>query len=84
MSGGQYNPLPGGEGHWRFQYARLNNIYLDYTSITLNFYNSFVNYLMNDLQQFQNTIGKHIQVFKTFMNEATEGILISQRLDRKI
>ena len=53
-------------------YARINNIYLDYTSITLNFYNSFVNYLMNDLQLSQNTIGKHIQVFKTFMNEATD------------
>ena len=42
-------------------YARLNKIYLDYTSITLNFYNSFVNYLMNDLQLSQNTIGKHIR-----------------------
>jgi len=53
-------------------YAHSNKIYLDYTSITLNFYSSFVNYLMNDLQLSQNTIGKHIQVFKTFMNEATD------------
>ena len=53
-------------------YARLNRIHLDYTSITLNFYNSFINYLMHDLNLSQNTIGKHIQVFKTFMNEATD------------
>jgi site-specific recombinase XerD len=53
-------------------YAHNNKINLDYTSITLNFYNSFVDYLMNDLQLSQNTIGKHIQVFKTFMNEATD------------
>jgi len=53
-------------------YARLNKLNLDYTSITLNFYNSFVNYLMHDLNLSQNTIGKHIQVFKTFMNEATD------------
>lgn len=53
-------------------YSRLNKISLDYSTITLNFYNSFVNYLMNDLQLSQNTIGKHIQVFKTFMNEATD------------
>jgi integrase len=53
-------------------YARNNKIHIDYTSITLNFYNSFINYLMNDLQLSQNTIGKHIQVFKTFMNEATD------------
>jgi integrase len=53
-------------------YARLNKLNLDYTSISLNFYTSFVNYLMNDLQLSQNTIGKHIQVFKTFMNEATD------------
>jgi integrase len=53
-------------------YAHLNKIFLDYSSITLNFYNSFVNYLMHDLNLSQNTIGKHIQVFKTFMNEATD------------
>ena len=53
-------------------YARQNKINLDYSSITLNFYNSFVNYLMHDLNLSQNTIGKHIQVFKTFMNEATD------------
>lgn len=53
-------------------YARFNKILLDYSSISLNFYNSFVNYLMHDLNLSQNTIGKHIQVFKTFMNEATD------------
>ncbi len=53
-------------------YAASQSIHLDYTSIDLDFYNSFVNYLMHDLSLSQNTIGKHIQVFKTFMNEATD------------
>lgn len=53
-------------------YAAFKSIHLDYTSIDLDFYNSFVNYLMHDLSLSQNTIGKHIQVFKTFMNEATD------------
>jgi len=53
-------------------YASSQSIHLDYSSIDLNFYNSFVDYLMHDLSLSQNTIGKHIQVFKTFMNEATD------------
>jgi len=53
-------------------YAKFHSINLDYSSITLDFYNSFVDYLTHDLSLSQNTIGKHIQVFKTFMNEATD------------
>ena len=53
-------------------YAKLHSINLDSSSITLDFYNSFVDYLTHDLILSQNTIGKHIQVFKTFMNEATD------------
>ena len=53
-------------------YAQLNKINLDYSSINLEFYNSFLDYLMHDAKLAQNTIGKHIQVFKTFMNEATD------------
>ena len=53
-------------------YKRLNKINLDYSYINLDFYNSFLDYLMNEAKLAQNTIGKHIQVFKTFMNEATD------------
>ena len=53
-------------------YAKTNQIRLDYSSINLGFYNSFIDYLTHELGLSQNTIGKHIQVFKTFMNEATE------------
>jgi site-specific recombinase XerD len=53
-------------------YAKLRNTYLDFSSIDLAFYNNFLNYLMNDAHLSNNTIGKHIQVFKTFLNEATE------------
>jgi len=53
-------------------YAKLHNSNLDYSSITLDFYNSFLNYMMHNLNLSQNTIGKHIQVFKTFLNEATD------------
>ena len=53
-------------------FAKTNNLNLDYSSITLDFYNCFLNYLMHELNLSQNTIGKHIQVFKTFMNEATD------------
>lgn len=53
-------------------YANIHSISLDYSHINLNFYNSFLNYLTHDLTLSKNTIGKHIQVFKTFMNEATD------------
>ncbi len=53
-------------------YAKENSIDLDYSDINLNFYNSFLAYLTHDLTLSKNTIGKHIQVFKTFMNEATD------------
>lgn len=53
-------------------YAQLQKINLDYSSISLDFYNSFLNYLMHEAKLSQNTIGKHIQVLKTFLNEATD------------
>jgi hypothetical protein len=49
-------------------YEQINKIHLDYASINLDFYNSFLDYLMNVAKLSQNTIGKHIQVFKTFLN----------------
>ncbi|MCJ7447160.1 MAG: site-specific integrase [Bacteroidales bacterium] len=42
-----------------------------FDDIDLEFYNSFIAYLI-ELDFSQNTIGKHIKVLKTFLNEATE------------
>ena len=53
-------------------YVSHHSIELDYSDINLNFYNSFLTYLTHDLTLSKNTVGKHIQVFKTFMNEATD------------
>ncbi len=53
-------------------YAQAIRTNLDYDSINLDFYNSYVNFLMNELNLSQNTIGKHIQIFKSFLNEATD------------
>lgn len=53
-------------------YSKLNSLELDYSDINLSFYNNFLAYLTHDASLSKNTVGKHIQVFKTFMNEATE------------
>ncbi len=42
-------------------YAQALKVNLDYDSINLDFYNSYVNFLMNELNLSQNTIGKHIR-----------------------
>jgi integrase len=42
-----------------------------FEDIDLEFYNSFVSYLTSENYS-QNTIGKHIKVLKTFLNEATD------------
>ena len=54
------------------KYSRLNSITVDFDSIDLNFYNSFLAYLMHEAKLSQNTIGKHIQILKTLLNEATD------------
>ena len=53
-------------------FAQFNKINLDYSTINLEFYNNFINYLTHELNLSQNTLGKHIQIFKTFLNEATD------------
>ncbi len=53
-------------------FSKLNQQKLDFSSITLEFYNKFVDYLMNEKQLSNNTIGKHIQILKTLLNEATD------------
>jgi integrase len=44
---------------------------ISFEDIDLEFYNSFISYLTKE-DYSQNTIGKHIKVLKTFLNEATE------------
>ena len=53
---------------------------LNYGSITLEFYNKFLDYLTNEKQLSHNTIGKHIQILKTLLNEATDRGL-NEKLD---
>jgi integrase len=52
-------------------YCKSKNKTLQFEDIDLEFYNSYVSFL-TDYGYSQNTIGKHIKVLKTFLNEATE------------
>jgi integrase len=52
-------------------YCKSKNKTLQFEDIDLEFYNSFVAYLTKENYS-QNTIGKHIKILKTFLNEATE------------
>ena len=45
---------------------------VDFDSINLNFYSSFMKYLSKDLEMSNNTVGKYIKTLKSFLNEATE------------
>lgn len=45
---------------------------IDFNSIDLDFYHDYIKYLTMDLILASNTIGKHVQVIKLIMNEATE------------
>ena len=47
-----------------------NNV--DFESINLIFYSSFMKYLSKDLEMSNNTVGKYIKTLKSFLNEATE------------
>ena len=54
------------------EYATQTNKNIDFGSVTLDFYNSYIAYLSIDCDLAANTVGKHIKTIKTFMNEATE------------
>lgn len=45
---------------------------IDFESITLEFYADYTEYLIKNLKLSTNTVGKHIQIIKLMMNEATE------------
>jgi integrase len=53
-------------------FGQLKKHSLKFEDFDLDFYNAFVSYLTNELGFAQNTIGSHIKVLKTFLNEATE------------
>jgi site-specific recombinase XerD len=53
------------------EYCEANKKVLQFEDINLEFYNSYVSYLTQENYS-QNTIGKHIKILKTFLNEATE------------
>ena len=52
-------------------YCNHLNKNISFEDIDLEFYNSFVSFL-TEKDYSQNTIGKHIKVLKTFLNEATD------------
>lgn len=53
-----------------FQSTRKRKI--DFNTIDLEFYGDYTEYLIKELKLSTNTIGKHIQIIKLIMNEATE------------
>ena len=55
--------------------SQFQSIYkkkIEFNSIDLNFYHDYIEYLINQLNLSTNTVGKHIQIIKLLMNEATE------------
>lgn len=53
-------------------YCQLKRKEIDFDNVDLNFYNSFLTYLTDDLNFAANTVGNQIKILKLFMNEATE------------
>jgi hypothetical protein len=53
-----------------FQATRKKKI--DFKNIDLDFYSDYTEYLIKKLTLSTNTVGKHVQIIKLIMNEATE------------
>ena len=49
-------------------FCTKNKIQLTFEKINQSFYESLVNYFINDLELLNNTIGKHIKTLKTFLH----------------
>lgn len=54
------------------EYSSKKRIHLAFTSIDLNFYDSYTSYLWKEKKLNDNTVGTHIKHIKTLMNEAFE------------
>lgn len=55
-----------------FDYKTASRKNVDFETIDLEFYRNYTDYLTNKVKLSANTIGKHIQVIKLVMNEATD------------
>lgn len=53
-------------------YERLKGKAISFSEIDLNFYNDITQWLIKDLNLSNNSVGKHIQIIKLMLNEATE------------
>jgi site-specific recombinase XerD len=53
-------------------FERQTKYTLSFESINKNFYDLYMNYLINDCKHLNNTIGRFIKVLKFFMNYATD------------
>jgi len=53
-------------------YCQAKRKTIDFEDVNIDFYNSFISYLTNDLKFADNTVGNQIKNLKLFMNEATE------------
>lgn len=54
------------------KYSKAKNIRITFESIDYNFYESFVNYMLRDLGNLNNTVGKYIKNLKVFLLYALE------------
>jgi integrase len=54
------------------EYCQAKRRTIDFEDVNIDFYNSFISYMTNDLKFADNTVGNQIKNLKLFMNEATE------------
>lgn len=54
------------------KFAENNSLKLAFDDINLEFYDAYKAYLMKELQLSNNTVGKHFQIIKLVMNEASD------------
>lgn len=55
---------------------------IKFKDIDLEFYNHFKDYLTNEFDYSQNTVGKHIKTFKTFLNSSFDAGIHSNRIHK--
>jgi integrase len=53
-------------------YCKHKRTELSFANLNLDFYNSFVHYLIHEADLSQNSVGKYIKTLKVFLNAATE------------
>ncbi len=53
-------------------FSKSKRVALEFDNINAHFYDRFVKYLIKDLHNFNNTVGKKVKTLKSFLNWATE------------